>query len=491
MQTIFLCHAKEDHELSRELTEFLERGAGFQVFLQDGEIGDDETIVSKAVDGLQAEVILLVLSPGSVPTRLARPEWEPALFDEPRRAGVKVGTILAGPCEFPALLRRSAFFDATADRLGAFREIKRWLLGLSPPAAEGEFEPARQAYFEGRDAEMESLRRALADAPGVVVIDGSEPGSGKTTLALEFARESRRDFEGLVWLSCSGQSLASLTGEMASQLGMWLEGDEERNVRDVASFCAQRRILVVLDDAGQAACRLIAGGRSSTLLTTSRADPFEGMAVISIDPVDELAPRRALAGLGPEHRKLLAAACACGDAPFRPRLLDASGELLPDLIACGLVIQLDTRYSRCTTHSIAREEAVPSDALARAHAHAVNRLFADWTREDSECEADLPQLRRALEWSLAQDDREAWVVACELAKRGVAFLKRKRRQAEAFELLEAVSWHAERRDDRRMLEDCSRDQIWILESWDRLEEAETMRYKRRAIYEKQMRLDFD
>jgi CheY-like chemotaxis protein len=54
MQTVFLCHAKEDSQFSRDLTEFLERGAGFQVFLQDGEIGDDETIVSKAVDGLQA-----------------------------------------------------------------------------------------------------------------------------------------------------------------------------------------------------------------------------------------------------------------------------------------------------------------------------------------------------------------------------------------------------------------------------------------------------
>ena len=108
MQTVFLCHAKEDHELSRELTEFLERGAGFQVFLQDGEIAEDENIVSKAVDGLQAEVILLVLSPCSVPERWVRAEWEPALFDEPKRAGVKVGTILAGQCEFPPLLRRAS-----------------------------------------------------------------------------------------------------------------------------------------------------------------------------------------------------------------------------------------------------------------------------------------------------------------------------------------------------------------------------------------------
>jgi hypothetical protein len=272
-------------------------------------------------------------------------------------------------------------------------------------------------------------------------------------------------------------------------------------VRALAGFCTQRRILVVLDDAPEFASRLIAGGRSSTLLTTLRADLFEGAGpVVSIDPVDEMAAHRALAGLGAEHRKLLASACACGDAPFRPRLaaeiagidLQAAVELLRDLIAYGLVIQLDTRYARCLTHSIAREAATPSDALARAHAQAVNRIFSDWSREDSECEADLPQLRRALDWALSREDRdrEAWVLACELAKRGVARLKRKLRQAEAFELLEAVSWKAEQREDRRVLEDCSRDQIWILESWNRLEAAEAMRYRRRAIYSDQMGFDF-
>ena len=118
MQTVFVCHASEDQQISRDLTAFLERGSNVRVFLEDGEIGAGETIVSKALDGLQAEVILLVLSPLSTPARWVRTEWEPALFDEPKRAGVKVGTILAGQCEFPALLRRAAFFDATEEKLG-------------------------------------------------------------------------------------------------------------------------------------------------------------------------------------------------------------------------------------------------------------------------------------------------------------------------------------------------------------------------------------
>jgi TIR domain/NB-ARC domain len=498
MLSVFPCYAPRDKPFALDLAAFLERGADVQVFLEDGEIRDGETILSKAADGLQADVILLILSPGWKPARWQRTEWEPALCDEPNRSGVKVGTILAGACEFPAVLRGDAFFDATQNTPAAFRAIKRWLLGFAHPDPEGEFEPARQVC-EQRDAELESLRQALADAPGAAVIEGPAPGSGKTTLALEFARQSRREFEALVWLSCAGQSLASLTGEMAAQLGMRLEGEEEHNLREIMAFCAQRRILVVLDDAPEMGGRLIARGRSSTLLTTSRVDYFQGTGrTMAIEPIDERAPRRVLAGLGPEHRNLLAAACACGDAPFRPSLPmelsgfdpDTAAALLRDLLQSGLVIKLDSRYSRCVTHAMAREVMPPSPALARAHAQAVNRLFADWTREDSECKVDLPQLRRALEWALSERDDEAWTLACGLANRGVASLKSRNRQAEAFELLEALSWNAEQREDRRVLDGCLRDQIWILESWDRFEDAQRLHDKRQSICEDQMRFMF-
>ena len=95
-------------------------GARVQASLEDGEIRDGETIVSKAGDGLQAEVILLVLSPGWTPARWHERNGS-RLIRRAKRAGVKVGTILAGPCEFPAMLRRAATFDATEDRPAAFR----------------------------------------------------------------------------------------------------------------------------------------------------------------------------------------------------------------------------------------------------------------------------------------------------------------------------------------------------------------------------------
>jgi TIR domain len=467
--TVFPCYAREDSQLVRDLAAFLERGAHVQVFFEEGEIGPGDTIVSKAADGLQAAVILLVLSPGSAAAPWVRPEWEPVLIDQPKRDGVKVGTLLARSCEFPALLRRDAFFDLTQDRLAGFREIKRWLLALDPARGEIMFEPARQKRLNGQDAEMENLRRTLADEPGVAVLEGAET----TTLALEFARQSKRDFEGLVWLSCTDQSLASLAGEMALQLGMALDAELEDNLRELGRFCAQRRLLIVLDDAPPDAGPLIPGGRSSALLTRLGS----GRALMMEDSTNGLA-----------------AVLACGRVPFRPSLVaeiagldvSAAGDLLDELVGREMVTQLDVRYPRYV-----RRGPVRSATLARAHAQAVCRLFVNWPKPESNCEADLPQLRRALDWALSQDDDGAWALACDLAKRGVALLKWKRRQAEAFEILEAVAGAAEHQDDRRMLEDCSREQVWILESWGRMEEAQRLFRERQALCSDQMQFDFE
>jgi hypothetical protein len=187
-----------------------------------------------------------------------------------------------------------------------------------------------------------------------------------------------------------------------------------------------------------------------------------------------------------------AAVHACGYVPFRPTLIveiagldfSAAAALLDELVAGGAVIQLDTRYP-----SYIVQTAGGDMTLARAHAQAVCRLFVHWGKDDSECEVDLPQLRRALDWAL-QDD-ESWALACDLAKRGVALLKRKRRQAEAFEMLDAFSRAAERREDRRTLKDCSREQVWILESWGRTDEAQRIFDRHRPLYEDQMQFSFD
>ncbi len=327
MLTVFPCYAPQDRELARAVSAFLERGADAQVLLEEGEIRAGESLLSKAADGLQAAVIVLLLSPDSVPARWARREWEPALFEQPKEYGARVSTLLLRACEFPALLRREAFFDASQEQLPALRELKRWLMGLDSTPRETEFQPARQKLVPSGAAEMEQLYRTLADAPGIFRLEGPLA----TPLALEFARQSKRDFEGLIWLSCRDQSLAALAGDMASQLGLTLEGELDVNLRELARFCAQRRLLIVLASAADEAEGLIFGGRSSTLLTAT-------------------APNRQSRG------KLPPAVSACGNVPFRlPLVSEIAGSeaagTLKELVSSGLVTQLDLRASRYLTLS--------------------------------------------------------------------------------------------------------------------------------------------
>jgi hypothetical protein len=94
----------------------------------------------------------------------------------------------------------------------------------------------------GREAELAALRSRLAMEGSVLAAPGM-PGLGKTTLALEFAHRHGDDFEAVYWLPCVGGNLASIARELAFQLGLKLEGDLDRVVRDLKEHCAGAALL--------------------------------------------------------------------------------------------------------------------------------------------------------------------------------------------------------------------------------------------------------
>jgi hypothetical protein len=81
-----------------------------------------------------------------------------------------------------------------------------------------------------------------------------------------------------------------------------------------------------------------------------------------------------------------------------------------------------------------------------------------------------------------------WAGLCRLARQGLRLAGEQGRLTESFELLE--KWHAlaEARDDRRVLEESAREMVWMLEGWDRLEEARRLEYRRATQYDDQMAL---
>jgi hypothetical protein len=83
-----------------------------------------------------------------------------------------------------------------------------------------------------------------------------------------------------------------------------------------------------------------------------------------------------------------------------------------------------------------------------------------------------------------------WPDLCRLARQGLRITGDEGRLAERFELLQ--QWHtlAEARSDRRILEESTREMVWMLQGWDRVEEARSLEYRRATEYDQQMALPF-
>jgi hypothetical protein len=360
-RTLFPCYAAADREVATQIASFLEAGAAVRVLLDEGEIRTGEDLVQKAREARMADIVLVLFSRNSLPSPWPRFKWEAALQTEPLEEDVRMGFLKCDDCAPPRVLAPQ--FDVAGVPLPALRRLKRWVRAgmYSEPAVR----------YPDLVPQIEALGAAIADRPGAATVDSAE-------LALEFARVFREDFDEVIRLECGGRSLAALAGDLATQLGLRLDGDLERNLPRLRSFCAGRRYLLWLEGASADEAEQLAPGQGSSIL-------------ISTEP---------------------------------------------------------------------RPEAPPDEGSLRGIQH----LFSH------------PGL---------VDD---WAEVCRLARQGLRLAGEQGRLAESFELLQ--KWHAlaEACGDRRVLEESAREMVWILEGWDRLEEARRLEYRRATQYDDQMAL---
>jgi hypothetical protein len=320
MPKVFPCYSPSDRELVHELAAFLERGSGVEVLIEEGEMAPSGDLIAKVEEGLAADVVLVLLSPESVPPRWPLERWRPVFWDQAAEMGTALATVLCHDAKFPDLLRRKNFFDLRQHRLAGFRAIKRWLMSLSPLPQQTPFSPARQPTFNGRGAELETLCKLLADAPGMGVLQAPQ-GAGKTALALEFARRHREDFDAVFWLTCGSRSAAALAGDLAGQLAVRLDRDLESNLNELRRLSARHRCLLILDDAVAATAALLAPrGRTSVLMTARTSDLAAALSAAPLPLTPFTQDQAALADTirqleGPSQR-LLSAMCACAPGLF-------------------------------------------------------------------------------------------------------------------------------------------------------------------------------
>lgn len=245
--TIFPCYAAADRAIAERLAVLLERGADVRVFLEEGRLAEGEDLAGKAREARMADIVLVLFSRNSLPSRWPRAQWEDALVKEPAAEGVRIAFLKCDDCIPPRVL--TPMFEAAR-----LRDVKRWVRGSEagePPAAEF-------------SADLEVLGIAIADRPGEETVPS-------IALAGEFARCFSGDFDAVLRLDCAAGTLADMAGDLAWQVGLHLEGELTANLEHLRTFCAARRFLVIL--AGAAPADLIFGGRCSTLISTEPGEP--------------------------------------------------------------------------------------------------------------------------------------------------------------------------------------------------------------------------
>jgi len=249
--TVFIAHSQADEEFVRNFGAFLEVGCDVSVFREDGLVRPGQDLLAVAENGLSADVLVLVLSPASNLVRWVRERWESVLVVRAAELGTRVAVVLIEECTFPGLLRRGGnFFDATEERMTAFRRLKRWIWGIQLGT-----EPAMTF-----SADLEAIYEAVADRVGRTTTSAER--------AKRFAREASREFEAVLWVPAYGRTLAQIACETGAQLGMRLAGPLDEDCRTVRDVMSERRCLLVMDTPTSSVDALLPEGRTSVLFTS-------------------------------------------------------------------------------------------------------------------------------------------------------------------------------------------------------------------------------
>ncbi|MEV0650926.1 BTAD domain-containing putative transcriptional regulator [Phytomonospora sp. NPDC050363] len=249
------------------------------------------------------------------------------------------------------------------DTAGAVGRIRGWVTGPSSaaePARPMEL-PARIRDFVGRGRELARIGAALGEDGAVVTVSGIG-GLGKTALAVRAAEERLADFPGgCLFVDLRGadeepQSPYRAQRTLLTSLGVpdpVIPSDEARRSELYAAVLAERRVLVVLDnafDAGQVR-PLTPAGRSAFLVTSRsalsdlRADLRIGLDVLNDEEAADLLSRFTSVAPGDAEtlRELMS---LTGRLPLALRIIGARIARRRDLDLPGMAARLADEQRR-------------------------------------------------------------------------------------------------------------------------------------------------
>jgi hypothetical protein len=89
------------------------------------------------------------------------------------------------------------------------------------------------------------------------------------------------------------------------------------------------------------------------------------------------------------------------------------------------------------------------------------------------------------------DAAKDWTEACRLARHARSVAREQFRLAECYEIMTQWRTLAEEHNDRQVVDEATRELVWILEGWGRIEEARQLEQVRAAEFDEQLPLFFD
>ncbi|MFE9422951.1 BTAD domain-containing putative transcriptional regulator [Kitasatospora sp. NPDC006697] len=248
--------------------------------------------------------------------------------------------------------------------------------------------PTDLADFTGRSAELRVITRTLGGtgrrigAVPLVLVSGP-PGVGKSALAVHAAHRLRERFpDGQLYAALHEPDgrpgeVGELLGRLLTDLGVdreALPAEPERRAALLRSVSSGRRLLLVLDDAADAAqlAALLPGSPSCAVLATGRGrlPGLPGARTVVLDhlgPADSRRLWRRLAGAerGAEEAQVLA---ACAGLPLALRAAAARAAVRPGSGLAALAARLADEDRRLA------ELAFGGGGVAQALASAEGRL---------------------------------------------------------------------------------------------------------------------
>lgn len=471
MLDVVIHHSPSDREVATAIADRLQRGAEAKVWLEECRLGDGQSIASVWETADSSGGAVLLLSRNLVPVRLNRRHWEPLLTRVERNAATRLGAVLLGDCPYPRLLERTHFFRWMDGTREAIRAIERWVLSLHTPDERPSFAPAGLPWFQERRRELDLMWENLVDEAGAIVLVNADPGSGKTSLAQQFAHAARGHFRDIPWVACGARSRPSCVSDLGRQLGVALEGSTENVLDRIRRTLQEHRLLVVFDDLTEEPPIVTPpDGRASVLITTRssefRVPPHARVMQIesTIPPVLPELPEDSA------EARLLHAISVCRPHGFP---LDfAAGvagldeneaqDACKRLVDGRWVDPFDDAGKRFRIGSGAvaiRRLGAEHEKFRRRHADALKEAMSGWRVNASQCTELLPEFEAAFDWAIQSD----WPRANSLADRAFPFLCDQQRLPEAIQIGRRVIEAAEARQDTPIAERWTWELSWIRE----------------------------